>query len=151
MQISTKYFGSIEVDEKELIQFKHGLPGFGDYRSFVHLPLEEAPLYSVLQSVDEHGLAFVVVNPYVFYKDYEFVIDEQTKKELDLQSPEEVDLYCVMTLQDPFDRSTMNLQAPIIVNKTNHRAKQMILNDPKYHTKHSLQLHKEEGGTHAHP
>ncbi|MBH0230882.1 flagellar assembly protein FliW [Halobacillus yeomjeoni] len=150
MKIETKYFGAIEINEEQVIQFKQGLPGFKDYKEFVLLPLEEAPIYKVLQSTKEAGLAFILVNPYVFFHDYAFDIDEQSKKELELKQAEDVDLYTVMTLKDPFKQSTINLQAPIIINQQNRSAKQLILNQTDYHTKHSITSKEEAGESHAH-
>lgn len=150
MEIETKYFGKIEVEDDEVIQFKQGLPGFKDYKEFVLLPLEEAPMYKVMQSKQEAGLAFIVVNPYMFFKDYAFDIDEQTKKELELKEAKDVELYSVMTIQDPFKQSTINLQAPVIINQKNFHAKQLILNQSDYHTKHSIAVDEGAGDHHAH-
>lgn len=151
MKIQTKYFGKVEVDENQILEFNQGLPGFKDYQKFVLLPLEEAPVYQVLQSMEEAGLAFIVLNPYVFFKDYAFDIDGSTKQELGLEDANDVELYSVMTIHDPFKESTLNLQAPIVINKKTNHAKQLILIDTEYHTKHSIGLHEEAGGKHAHP
>jgi flagellar assembly factor FliW len=151
MEIETKYFGKVEVEGNQIVEFKQGLPGFKEYNSFVLLPLEDAPVYHVLQSIEEAGLAFIVVNPYVFFKDYGFDIDEQSKQDLGLKEAKDVELYSVMTLRDPFKTSTLNLQAPIVINGKNQNAKQLILNNSDYHTQHSIGVSEEAGGTHAHP
>ncbi|KHE69120.1 flagellar assembly protein FliW [Halobacillus sp. BBL2006] len=151
MEIETNYFGKVEVEEEQIVVIIHGLPGFKEYKKFVVLLLEDAPVYRVLQSVEDAGLAFIVVNPYVFFKDYAFDIDEQTKQELDLKEAKDVELYSVMTIRDPFKTSTLNLQAPIVINGKNQHAKQLILNNSDYHTKHSIEVHEEAGGQHAHP
>ncbi|HZH60848.1 MAG TPA: flagellar assembly protein FliW, partial [Metabacillus sp.] len=42
------------------------------------------------------------------------------------------------TLKDPFEESTANLQGPIIINENKKLAKQIIINDSPYTTKHKL-------------
>ncbi|RWZ55032.1 flagellar assembly protein FliW [Halobacillus fulvus] len=151
MNLETKYFGSVEVKDVELLHFEQGLPGFKDLKKFALLPLPEAPVYHVLQSADEKEIAFIVANPYLFFKDYEFTIDDQSKGELALEKAEDVELYSILTLKNPFEESTVNLQAPVVINKKNRQAKQLILNRTEYHTKHSIKAREEAGGTHAHP
>ncbi|WP_281975959.1 flagellar assembly protein FliW [Halobacillus litoralis] len=148
MKIETKYFGTVEVNADELIRFPHGLPGFESFRSFVLLPVDELGTYFALQAVDEEGVSLIVTNPYIFYKDYAFDIDEQ---ELSLEKPEDVAVYNVVTLKDPFEDSTLNLQAPIVMNVRERIAKQVILNDVNYQTKHPLTQSNKGGESHARP
>lgn len=148
MKIETKYFGEVEVDEKDCIDFPNGLPGFESYHSFVLLPVDELGSYFALQSVEEAGVSLVVTNPYLFYKDYEFEIDPEN---LGILSHEDVAVYNVVTLQDPFEKSTLNLQAPIVMNTKKREAKQLILNQAEYHTKHPLISTVKGGESHARP
>ena len=151
MNLNTKYFGNVTIDESELLHFKQGVPGFKQLHNFVLIPLADAPLYNVLQSAEDSTIAFIVVNPYVFFKNYEFDIDQGSKDELDLKNAEDVSLYTVMTLHDPFEKSTVNLQAPIVINQKNNKAKQLILNGTGYHTKHSVNKPLEAGDHHVNP
>ncbi|MGP4061268.1 flagellar assembly protein FliW [Halobacillus sp. H74] len=148
MKIETKYFGTVEVNAEEMIRFPHGLPGFESFHSFVLLPVDELGTYFALQAVDEAELSLIVTNPYLFYKDYAFDIDEN---ELSLEKPDEVAVYNVVTLKEPFEESTLNLQAPIVVNIPERIAKQVILNDINYQTKHPLTHSNKGGESHARP
>ncbi|SFJ45645.1 flagellar assembly factor FliW [Halobacillus dabanensis] len=146
MKIETKYFGAMEVEKKNFIEFSSGLPGFESYHNFVLLPVDELDTYFALQSVEEAGLSLIVTNPYLFYKDYEFDIDEE---DMGIESPEDVAVYNVVTLRDPFETSTLNLQAPIVMNTAKGTAKQIILNHPDYRTKHPLIPYGKGGESHA--
>ncbi|MEC3882775.1 flagellar assembly protein FliW [Halobacillus sp. HZG1] len=148
MKIETRYFGEIEIDKKDCIEFPAGLPGFESYHSFVLLPVDELGTYFALQSVEEAGLSLIVTNPYHFYKDYEFDIEEE---KLGIMRTEDVAVYNVVTLRDPFDESTLNLQAPIVMNTAVGKAKQLILNQPEYNTKHLLIPSGKGGESHARP
>ncbi|WP_394218436.1 flagellar assembly protein FliW [Halobacillus trueperi] len=148
MKIETKYFGAMEIEKKDCIEFPAGLPGFESYHSFVLLPVDELGTYFALQSVKEAGISLIVTNPYQFYKDYEFDIDEE---DLGIERPEDVAVYNVVTLRDPFENSTLNLQAPIVMNMGEGTAKQLILNQPEYKTKHPLIPSPKGGESHARP
>ena len=63
MKLSTKYHNEVEVTETEVLQFEKGIPGFPDEKKFVILPLNEDGSFSVMQSVETPGLAFVIANP----------------------------------------------------------------------------------------
>ena len=145
MKIQTKYHGEVEVAEDTFIHFEKGLPGFSDEKSFVILPLPEQSSFSILQSVDTAGLAFVVANPYHFFPTYEFAMDEHTVDVLAIEDPSDVSVIVILTIQTPFEQTTANLQAPIIIHVKSNQAKQVILNDERYHTKHCLLAEKNEG------
>lgn len=148
MEIGTKYFGKIDIEQSEVIKFPHGLPGFEGYKKFVLLPVGENGMYFALQSVKETAVALIVTNPYLFCKDYAFDFDEE---ELDIVNPEDVSVYNVVTLRDPFEESTINLQAPIVMNTKSRLAKQVILNQTPYQTRHPLLQLSKGGEAYARP
>lgn len=138
MELRTKYHGTIEIDESNYIHFSHGIPGFHEEHQFVILPLEEGETFYIMQSVSTATLAFVMVNPFTYYPSYDFVLDESVVESLKIEAPEDVIVYSILTVQDPFEDTTVNLQAPVIVNSKNHFGKQIILNNGKYLTRHKL-------------
>lgn len=144
MKIQTFYFGEIEMDEKSVIQFPNGIPGFHEEKKFVLLDIPDNPAFQILQSVHNQQLAFVVTNPYLFYKDYEFELDEGTIEQLYIEKPEDVVVFTIVTLHDPFEKSTINLQAPIVMNTKNNHAKQVVLNNTAYQTKHPISKTKSQ-------
>jgi flagellar assembly factor FliW len=129
MNIETKYFGTVEVDEEKVIRFDRGLPGFQDERAFVLIDFPDNPVFQILQSTTTAHVAFVVANPYQFHKDYEFDLNEQVKEELVISKVEQVKVLSILTLRDPFDRSTINLQAPVIINAELLKGEQVIVSD----------------------
>ncbi|MTH55060.1 flagellar assembly protein FliW [Bacillus mangrovi] len=138
MMLKTKYHGEMEIDEAQILKFAGGLPGFVEEKQFVVLPLEEDSPFLILQSATTPDLAFVVTSPFFFFKDYEFDLDESTVEALKIEDANQVQIMVILTVQDPFNLSTANLQAPIVVNEVNKQAKQVILNHPSYKTKHSI-------------
>ncbi|NMH68884.1 flagellar assembly protein FliW [Bacillus sp. RO3] len=136
MKINTSYHGLIDIDQKEVLHFEQSIPGFPNETQFIRLPLEDNPIFEVLQSIQTPELSFVISNPFHFFKDYDFYLEKSTLAQLGLTREEEVLVFSILTIQNPFEQSTANLQAPIIINSKNNKAKQVILNDTPYQTKH---------------
>ncbi|WP_243356006.1 flagellar assembly protein FliW [Bacillus litorisediminis] len=145
MKLITRYHGEREIDPSEIIQFPKGIPGFEGETEFVLLPLTDDHVFLILQSVQTSDLAFVVTDPFLFYQDYDFQLDEATVKVLELESPSEVRVLTILTVKDPFKETTVNLQAPVVINVPKKMAKQVVLNLDTYHTKHRLYREKPVG------
>ncbi|RYG74393.1 flagellar assembly protein FliW [Lentibacillus lipolyticus] len=138
MHIQTKYFGEMNVDKGSFIQFPDGLPGFPDEKQFVLLNLSEKSIYQVLQSVENPAIAFVVVNPYDIYQDYVIDLDDNLIDTLQITDKRDVVVMSIVTLKDPFESSTINLKAPIIIHSRTSQGKQYILHTDEYPTKASI-------------
>ena len=68
----------------------------------------------------------------------EFDLTDEIIKELEIKSSEEVLVLSIITLGKDLKSSTMNLQAPLIINVKNNLAKQFIMQNSEYKTKHPL-------------
>ncbi|MGI8385393.1 flagellar assembly protein FliW [Robertmurraya sp. P23] len=137
MEFQTKYQGVVELQLEDIIHFNSGIPGFPEEGEFIILPLEEGTFY-ILQSVKTPSLAFVMVNPFTYFPDYDFTVEDQTVEALKIASPDDVIVYSILTVQDPFEKTTANLQAPIIINSKNKMGKQIVLNHDGYTTRHNI-------------
>lgn len=138
MEIRTKYHGVIEAEQNDILHFQNGIPGFLDEKSFILLKLDQDSPFYILQSTETAELGFVIVNPFQFFTTYEFDLSDNDKTQLKLTSEQDVAIYTILNVKDPFEHSTANLQAPIVLNTKNNEAKQIILNNPRYQTKQSL-------------
>ncbi|WP_349408635.1 flagellar assembly protein FliW [Pseudalkalibacillus sp. SCS-8] len=139
MKIQTRYFGEVQISEDEIVKFKQGLPGFNIEKEFVILPFsEEETPYHILQSVSTPSLAFVLGNPFVFFPDYEFELSESVTELLEIQSEKEVAVYIILTINEPFEKTTANLKAPVVINLNKGIGKQVVLNKEEYETKHFI-------------
>lgn len=147
MNIQTKFHGNIEISNGQTWNFPKGIPGFEEEKGFVLLPIEENDIFQVLQSTTTAEVAFIVANPYTLIEDYSFDIDEPTIDLLDIKQEKDILVLGVLTLKNPFDLSTINLQAPIIFQATVKKAKQMILNDKTFSMRHPIgaKIKKTEG------
>ncbi|RKD32334.1 flagellar assembly protein FliW [Thermohalobacter berrensis] len=139
MKLNTKHFGEIEIDENSIINFPDGLLAFEDQKKFTIIdnPDKEVP-FQWLQSIDNPNLAFVIINPFIFKKDYEFDIPKQVVKKLEIEEEKDVIVYTIVVVPEDINKMTANLAGPLIINNKNRKGKQIILSDSRYSTKHNI-------------
>lgn len=132
IKIHTSMWGEVEVQDEEVYQFPKGLPGFDEETEFALVPWDDTP-FSYLQSTREPGLAFLLVNPFIFVPDYNFELGEVDKEELEII--EQVSVYSMVTIHSQANKSTMNLLAPLVLNPEQHIGKQVVLHQSSYDTR----------------
>jgi len=76
--------GEIQVEEKDMIDFPSGIPGFDHLRKFVISQPEAVKPFAFLQSVEEKDLSFIVADPFEFYPGYEFTLAEADQQFLEV-------------------------------------------------------------------
>ncbi|MDD9271801.1 flagellar assembly protein FliW [Paenibacillus sp. GCM10023248] len=142
MQISTLFFGELEVHESEIFTFPQGVPGFEGLTKFTLVQPEDSAPFSYIQSIEESGLSFLVTDPFLFFKEYDIHLPESLQEELKIENPGDVLVWSVVTVNKDFTKITLNLLAPIIWNVKEKLAKQIILHDSEYGIKHEIVLHE---------
>src|SRR5699024_3278690 len=135
-----KYFGERDIKETTIIHFLSGVPGFQEEKEFVLLDIPGNELLQVLQSVQTADLAFIVANPHDFYNDYAFSLDDPILDALQINEEKEVVILSILTIQEPFNQSTINLKAPIIINADKKYGKQYIINEEAFSLKANISL-----------
>ncbi|MDQ0161925.1 flagellar assembly protein FliW [Aeribacillus alveayuensis] len=138
MKLRTKYHGEIKIEKEEILKFPYGIPGFSDEKQFVILSFNQDAPFFILQSVQTEQLAFVITIPFLFFPNYEFDLDDNTIQQLKIEKKQDVQVYSILTVQNPFEKTTANLQAPVVINRKEMLGKQVILTNTTYQTKHLL-------------
>lgn len=136
MKIQTKYFGEIDIDEKNIINFKQGIPGFEEYKKYAILDIEGKNDLKCFQSIDESEICLLTVIPWEYFMDYEIQLSDEELQELGLIKPDDVAVYNVLSVRK--DQITANLVAPIVINVLNGMGKQIILSNTKYHIRQEI-------------
>jgi flagellar assembly factor FliW len=127
------------VREQKRLHFPSGLLGFEDVKDYVILDDDEGIPLRWLQAVDEPDLAFVIMDPFLVMPTYDVKIDEATLCELNVDDPSNLVLLVLVTI--PHDRPTdltANMQGPLVVNRETQWAKQLVLSNSAYHTRHPI-------------
>jgi flagellar assembly factor FliW len=127
------------------IDFPNGLFGFESFTKFSLIEAEYKPFYW-LQSEQDKTLSFLVVDPFIFFDDYELDIDDNSLKSIEVKTPADVVVLTIITIPGSNGKITANLQGPLIINKTNNLGMQFVLSDPKWTTKHELVAKENKEG-----
>ncbi|KUO71293.1 MAG: flagellar assembly protein FliW [Desulfosporosinus sp. BRH_c37] len=138
MKVKSTRFGELEVAEEQLFDFPYGIPGFPEEKTFVYLPHDAESPFSFLQSTTEANLTFLLADPFSFFKDYEFVIEDEVAKELGISQENPPQVFLIATVKEKLADMTVNLLAPIVINGVNHTGRQVILDKPEYSIRHKL-------------
>ncbi|MCE9501567.1 MAG: flagellar assembly protein FliW [Leptospira sp.] len=127
IQLISKPFGKIEISEKQLIYFPVGLLGFETYNQFALIEENAESPFKWLQSTDEPGLAFILIQPELFIVDYKPAVSESELEELELDTLGDGVVFVIVTIphDDPM-KMTANLQGPVIINPKNSAGRQLI-------------------------
>lgn len=145
MKIQSTILGQVEASESEILTFENGLPGFENEKNFILLSIEGNEVYQILQSINSKEVGFVTANPYLFISDYTFDVDESTVGALNIESEEDIIVLTIVTVKEPFDASTVNLKAPVIINTKSKKAKQCILENADYPIRYSIDAQMQKG------
>ena len=138
-KINTLRFGELEIEEQDVVRFADGIPAFEDEHEFVVLPYEEGTPYMFLQSMATPELAFLMTDPFVFFPDYSFELDDENMDKLEIKTMDDV-LVCTLISvpRSGVADMTTNLLAPVVINRHTMQARQIVLEKTQYTTKHRL-------------
>ena len=137
MTVDTKAFGLIELNEKQKVHIPQGLFGFEDYTEYVLLDAEHEPFFW-LQSMDIKEIAFILINPFFFRKDYEVNIINEDLADIGIKTPENAFIFVIVTIPQDGSPMTANLQGPLVINKDTMTGMQAVLSDLKWKTRHDI-------------
>lgn len=136
MQINTKWFGTVEIDDAKIITFKKGLIGFEDCTQFAivyETDEEKDNPIMWLQSLDEQALALPIIKPEYIIDDYAPVVEDELIYSLGEDvSEEDLIVFITMTVPPDITKMTCNLKAPIIVDSKTMNAVQVAAANEDY-------------------
>lgn len=136
MNIQTKFFDEITIDENQIIEFKNGIPGLEEYKKYVVINFDENSKVKCLQSVEDKEICLIITNPFEYFNDYEIQLSDEETYELQISSQEDIAVFSVVTIKN--DKVTTNLIAPIILNVIKNRGMQIILSNSKYNIRQEI-------------
>ncbi|MCT4605033.1 MAG: flagellar assembly protein FliW [Marinisporobacter sp.] len=139
MILNTKHFGEIEIDKEKIIIFEEGILGFEDIKKYTIILNQDKDVpFHWLQAIDEPNLAFVITNPFLFRKNYDFYIKDQVVDALGIKKEEEMMIFSIAVVPEDFKKMTINLKAPLIINTNNKKGKQIVLDTDEYPLKYFI-------------
>lgn len=138
MEIVSPIHGTIMYKTDEIITFEKGVPGFQDLKKFVIKEVGEDSPFSILQSIEDKEIGFIVISPFLVNDKYEVNLSEEIANNLKIKAPEEVLLYSIVTLNSNINEITANLKAPIVISLNTKKAEQYIIDKDTYKIKEKI-------------
>ena len=132
MEIISPIHGKMEYSESEVLTFEKGIPGFQDLKKFIIKEVSAESPFSVMQSVEDRYIGFIIISPFLIDDEYEIKLSDEIIKLLNIENPEDILLYTIVTLKEKIEDITTNLKAPLVINTKNNKAEQYILDSEKY-------------------
>lgn len=136
MLIETTRFGKVEVDGSRVITFKDGLLGFPKHHRFALIQTAEEAVFLWMQSLDDSALAFLVCDPLAFVPDYQAQVRADEVKALELRDLADCQVLAIVNKVD--GHLTANLLGPLVIGAHSLKARQLVLSDKRYGTRHRL-------------
>ncbi|KUO52791.1 MAG: hypothetical protein APF76_02325 [Desulfitibacter sp. BRH_c19] len=139
MILKTLRFGEIDIKEDDILQFPQGLFAFEEHKKYILVPVNDNPFFRWLQCVDEPKISFLLIDPFVIRENYYVELDDSLKEELGISKQEDVVVYTIVTLPEgDFQKSSTNLLAPLVINLSGKKAKQVLLDETRGQVKEPL-------------
>ncbi len=129
MRIQTSRFGAIELSDDDVLHFPEGLLGFADLRKFVLLDDPNDEIFAWLQSCENPGIAFPVLEPELFHGSLKIDLARGDVQVLMFQEKDSLRFFNIITIPEDPTQMTANLKAPIVINVRTRRARQCVLQD----------------------
>ncbi len=131
MKLKNRILGEIEYSENNVVYFPRGIVGFENVKEFIFIDLNNSYPFLWMISTQRDDLNFIVIDPRLIYPDYSVYIPPSVKRELRIESDDQIVFYVIVTLGENPEDMTVNLKAPIVVNKNYNMADQIIVYDEK--------------------
>ncbi len=131
-------FGECTFGEADMIELPWGLPGFPSLRRWLALNVESQSSFVWLQSLDDVSVSLPTADPYMIFEDYDPKLPSYAAAALDITSPSEFTLLCVVVVTENAEEMTMNLFAPIVVNLRTRKGRQIVLENSGFSVRQAI-------------
>jgi len=138
IKVKTRRFGEIEVAKDKIINVKGGILGFPDATEFTFIEKDRKDPFKWFQSIQFNDLAFILLDPFFFFPDYKVDIPDDVAEDLQLETIEQVIALVIVVVPKNLLDITANLLAPVLLNPYKKLARQVILMNSQYSTKHYI-------------
>ncbi len=132
VRINTPLMGEVDVEEKDLLFFPRGLPGFEKLHRWV-LAGEDDDCIKWLISADLGQITLPVMDPVLVDSRYSPSIPVEVLEELEIREFKDALVIVILNIprQEPW-KGTANLLAPLVINPVSRRGRQVVLYDERY-------------------
>ena len=132
MEIISPIHGKFIYEEKDILYFEKGIPGFANLKKYIVREVSKENPFSILQSIEDKDIGFILISPFFADKNYEINLKDEIISSLDIKDSKDVLLYSIVNLKEKIEDITTNLKAPLVINIKNKKCEQYILDNEKY-------------------
>lgn len=127
MKILTTRFGNVEAPDSSIIRFEKGLFGFEDQKIWFALSRsDDDSHWRWFQSGMNPALAFVIVEPALFFPTYRVGISPDDAHAIGARSFEHTEVFAIANHSESL---TVNLRAPLVINTQTRKGVQVLTMD----------------------
>ena len=141
MEILTTRFGPVTIRLEDRVEFPRGLVGVPHLRRFVTIRDPKVSGLTWLQSTRDPAWALALVSPRSFVTGYQVRSTPEHLQTIQVADSRDVDVY--VTLNRTVQSYSVNLQAPILINRQRSIGMQLVLSDAQYSVRHLVNLGAE--------
>ena len=134
MTLETKVFGEVTIEEDKIITFPGGIIGFPEF-ALLHDEDDGIATIHWLQSLQEPGFAMPVMDPLIVKEDYNPEVNDELLEALGEWNQEELLVLVTVSVPHELEKMTVNLKGPIVINSSNKKACQVIVEGEGYKVK----------------
>ena len=138
MMVKSTRFGELDVAEEQILDFPQGVLGFPGEMKFALMEYKPDSPFYFLQSVTDADLTFLLINPFAFFNDYEFSMDDAVIAEIGLNAENPPAVFNIATVKDKLENMTVNLAGPVLVNHRDRKAMQLVIEKTNFPTRYPL-------------
>jgi len=147
--VKTKYFGMLEVEEKEVLKIPNGILGFPEDRDFCLVDSGDETFIIWLQSLNHVDMVLPLLEPKLFKPDYTVKLSPSECAKLELESVHAAAVFAILTIPECIESMSANLKAPLLIHLKKRIGMQVILQDShgsiEYPMFKQLKLHTSLG------
>jgi flagellar assembly factor FliW len=127
MNINSTRFGTLTIDESDVLTFVDGLIGMEDCRRWVLLADAQNSALAWLQSLDRAEVALAVVSPRRFVPDYQCRVARRDIQPLGISDHADPQVLVIITHAG--DSLALNLKAPLVIHVAERLGRQIVARD----------------------
>ncbi|MDD4584109.1 MAG: flagellar assembly protein FliW [Eubacteriales bacterium] len=137
MEINTRDFGVVSVQEDALYEFPEGIYGFAEDTQFAIFARSfDGVSFLYLQSVINLTPCFLVFEPWDLCPDYKPILTKEDLKDCKAETYNDLIFLVIATVYDSIEDLSINIKSPIVLNPKTKKAKQVILQNPDYQVRY---------------
>ena len=138
MIVQSTRFGELDIPEEQILDFPQGVLGFPAEKQFALMEYKPDSPFYILQSLADADLTFLMINPFAFFNDYEFAMDDALMAEIGVTVDNPPTVFNIATVKDTIANMTVNLAGPVLVNMRDRKAAQWVIEKTQFPTRYPL-------------